>query len=498
MRLDLLLDLAADAVPDRTILQDGERHTTAEGLRELAASVATELLDGGHDSLVFVAPWGLPYAAAAFGASLAGVPMVPLSYRLGRDQLGALLANHPRALVVSQLAGPLGSSPGARTRAVDEWIAAHCHGVAERPDPVTDASAPAVLLYTSGTTAAPKAAVLRHHHLVSYVMTTVDLAGAGEDEAVLVTAPPYHVAGLANLLSHLFAGRRMVASSAVDGNTWLDAAVTHRATHAFVVPTLLQRILAAQEASPRDLSTLRALAYGGARTPPAVIGAALAALPHVDLTQAYGLTETSSTIAVLGPDDHRAALGGEPTAVERLGSVGRLVPGIELEVRGGDGRPLAPGSAGRIWLRGPQVSGEYANAPSAVDDDGWFDTRDRGHLDGDGYLFVEGRDDDTIIRGAENIAPAEIEDVLLGHPSLQHVAVVGLPDAEWGQVPAAAVVASPGVEVDPDEVLAWARARLRSSKTPVRLACWDELPMTDNGKVLRRAVLARLLEPSAP
>src|SRR5699024_6190418 len=141
------------------------------------------------------------------------------------------------------------------------------------------------------------------------------------------------------------------------------------------------------------------------------IAAALRILPDTDFTQAYGLTETSSTIAVLGPDDHRASL--EEGAVDRLGSVGRPVPGIEIEIRGPDDTVLPVGESGRVWLRGPQVSAEYANAASALDADGWFDTRDKGRLDAEGYLHIEGRDDDTIIRGAENIAPAEIEDVLL-------------------------------------------------------------------------------------
>lgn len=496
MHLHLLLDLAAEAAPDRVVLEDGDRRVTPPDIDRLATSVAHELRDGEHDALVYVGRWGLPYAAAVFGASRAGVPIVPLSFRLGAEQLERLLASHERALVVADDPHALAPAPSPRVRQADEWVESH---VTASPRPVVedhDGSGPAVLLYTSGSTSEPKAAILRHHHLVSYVMTTVDLASADEDQAVLVTAPPYHVAGLANLLSNLFAGRRMVACAAVDGDAWLDAATAAQATHAFLVPTLLQRVVEAQQARPRDLSSLRAIAYGGARTPPQTIRVAMDVLPQVAFTQAYGLTETSSTIAVLGPDDHRRAHDGDPVALARLASVGRPVPGIEVAVRDESGNDVPVGASGRIWLRGAQVSGEYANAAAALDEDGWFDTRDRGRVDEDGYLFVEGRDDDTIIRGAENIAPAEIEDVLLAHPSVNGVVVVGLPHDEWGQVPAAAVVLERGEVFDPEALTHWVRARLRSSKTPVRIESWDHLPMTENGKILRRAALARMLEPT--
>jgi acyl-CoA synthetase (AMP-forming)/AMP-acid ligase II len=173
--------------------------------------------------------------------------------------------------------------------------------------------------------------------------------------------------------------------------------------------------------------------------------------------------------------------------------VGRLLPGIELEVRDEAGRVLPPGEPGLLFLRGDQVSGEYTGT-SLLDDDGWFCTRDRGHLDAEGYLFVEGRADDTIIRGGENIAPAEIEDVLLDHEGVVDAVVVGLPDDEWGQRLVGVVVPAEGGHPDPEELRRLVRARLRSSKTPEHIEFWDELPRTDTGKLLRRTVIARLAE----
>jgi alpha-methylacyl-CoA racemase len=242
---------------------------------------------------------------------------------------------------------------------------------------------------------------------------------------------------------------------------------------------------------------LRALAYGGARMPRPVLERALAAFPDTAFTNAYGLTETSSTIAVLGPEDHRAALQGDTTALRRLASAGRIVPGVQAEVRAPDGTLAGPGETGLLWVRGAQVSGEYLGS-SALDADGWFPTKDLARFDADGYLFLGGRDDDTIIRGGENIAPAEIEDALIAHPAVREAAVVGVPDDEWGERVAAVVVTAPGAEVTAADLQAWARSRLRGSRTPDEVHFADDLPHTATGKVIRREVIASLRAAAEP
>ena len=233
--------------------------------------------------------------------------------------------------------------------------------------------------------------------------------------------------------------------------------------------------------------------------PTRVIERALQLWPEIGFVNAYGLTQTSSTIAVLGPEDHRTAIAGDDEkARARLGSVGRPVPGVEIEIRGDDETVLEAGEVGRICVAGDQVSAEYAGVGRMVDGRGFFDTRDKGYLDDEGYLFVGGRVDDTIIRGAENIAPAEIEDVILRHPAVLDVAVVGMPDEEWGQRIEAAVVLRPGEGADVDELRAFVREKLRSSKTPERIVYWDELPRTETGKLVRRHVVERLGTQAAP
>jgi acyl-CoA synthetase (AMP-forming)/AMP-acid ligase II len=220
-----------------------------------------------------------------------------------------------------------------------------------------------------------------------------------------------------------------------------------------------------------------------------VIERALTLLPQVNFANAYGLTETSSTIAVLTPEDHRQAFDSTDAVVRRrLGSVGRPLPTVALEIRGPDGRPVPPGVRGEIHVSGEQVAGEYLSH-KAIDDDGWFATNDGGWLDEEGYLFIEGRLDDVIVRGGENISPGEIEDVLRTHPKVADVAVLGLPDDQWGEK-VAAIVVPEGDAPSEAELADWVQARLRSVKTPQTWIFRDSLPYTDTGKLLRRLLKA--------
>ena len=352
----------------------------------------------------------------------------------------------------------------------------------------------AVLLFTSGTTGPPKAAVIRHKHIVSYILGSVEYMGANEGDAGLVCVPPYHIAGVAALASSVYSGRRIVQLPRFDPHDWIELARDEKVTNAFVVPTMLARIIEALgSAESARLPDLRALSYGGGKMPLSVIERAMALFEGVDFTNAYGLTETSSTISILGPDDHRrAAEGSDEAERRRLVSVGKPLPTLEVEIRDEDGKPVAAGERGEIYVRGEQVSGEYLGRRSTVSEDGWFPTRDAGSLDDEGYLFLEGRIDDVIVRGGENLSPGEIEDVLLAHDAVADVAVVGVPDEQWGEGVAAAVVLRDGCRAEVGELQAWVRERLRSSRTPERIEFWDELPYNETGKLLRRVVRAEL------
>jgi acyl-CoA synthetase (AMP-forming)/AMP-acid ligase II len=316
--------------------------------------------------------------------------------------------------------------------------------------------------------------------------------GADEDEAALVSVPPYHVAGITAVLTSVYAGRRVVYLPAFTPEAWVAAARGEAVTQAMVVPTMLGRILDVLEREGERLPRLRHLSYGGGRMPLSVIERALEVLPGVEFVNAYGLTETSSTIAVLGPEDHRQAIASSDPAVRRrLRSVGRPLPSVVVEIRDPFGRAVAAGVTGEVWVRGEQVAGEYLGRPDALQD-GWFPTKDGGMLDDGGYLYVEGRLDDVIVRGAENLSPGEIEDVLVSHPAVAEAAVVGVPDTDWGEKVAAVVVLAEGCTATADELQGWVRGRLRSSKMPERIDFREELPHNETGKLLRRVLRMEL------
>jgi acyl-CoA synthetase (AMP-forming)/AMP-acid ligase II len=358
--------------------------------------------------------------------------------------------------------------------------------------PPVEPGAPAVVLYTSGTTAVPKAVMLRQGTLHAYLSRMMELLQADAGATSIVSVPPYHITGVMAVLGGLCVGRRMVFLRTFTPDGWLELVRAEGVTSGTLVPTMVARIVRHLDGRPADVPTLRAMAYGGSRMPRSVLEKALRAFPTTDFLNGYGLTETSSGITILRPEEHRAALDSDdPAIAARLGSAGTPVPGAELQIRSAGGDVLGPGEVGELWVRGPQVSGEYIGLGSVLDAEGWFPTKDLAYVDEYGYLYINGRADDTIIRGGENIAPAEIEDVLDQHPAVHTVAVVGLPDEEWGERIVAAVVARPGTTAE--ELKAFVRERLRGSRTPDEVVFRTDLPYTDTGKVQRHRLVQELL-----
>ena len=493
MNISLVLQMAVEAEPERIGLVCEGRRWSYLALMQAARAAAADISSSGCSHVALLDESSEAAAIALFGAALAGVAYVPLNYRLADPDLASLLSRIAPAYIVgdAQRIERLSPDLGHRTRERSAFLvhATTSESLASADEP---AEGIAVQLFTSGTTAAPKAALLRHANLLSYILGTVEFGAAAEQEAVLVSVPPYHIAGIAALLSSIYAMRRIVLLPAFDPDDWLRLAATEHATHAFLVPTMLGRVITRVDAgASADLSAMRAVAYGGGRMPTELIERALDLFPQTHFTNAYGLTETSSTIALLGPEEHRAARSStDPDARARLGSVGRPLPTVQVEIRDEEGRPLPAGERGEIYVRGDQVSGEYRER-SALDAAGWFPTRDAGWLDAQGYLFLAGRTDDVIVRGGENISPGEIEDVLLAHPAIAEAAAVAVPSAEWGEAVGVAVVIRPGSAAPEEEQLrALVRSRLRSSRVPERIAFLDALPYNEMGKLLRREIRA--------
>ena len=505
MNTMMLLEMAAGGFGDRIAFTDPADggSITYQELYDAAGAAAHHIRESGAARVAMLDVSNLAVPIALFASGWAGVPYVPINYRLTSEEIDALLARvTPAYLVTDEDRLPTfheRDGLDARSRSSFLQLARKGGGSAEQrsmdPDDI------GVLLFTSGTTGVPKAAVLRHRHLVSYIVSSVEFMSATEDEAALVCVPPYHIAGIASSLSSVYAGRRVVQLANFSADAWIETARAERITTAFVVPTMLSRIVDALEGeTTAGMAHLQSLSYGGGKMPLAVIEKAMTLFPDTDFTNAYGLTETSSTITVLGPDEHRAAVASDAEAVRRrLVSVGVPLPGIELEIRDDEGNILPAGERGEIHVRGEQVSGEYEDRGSMVDTAGWFPTRDAGFLDEDGYLFLDGRADDVIVRGGENMSPGEIEDVLLTHEAVADAAIVGVPSEEWGEAVAGVVVVKSGTAAGDSlaaDLQAWVKDHMRSSRVPERIEFWPELPYNETGKLLRRIVKAKLISPT--
>ncbi|MCA2241282.1 AMP-binding protein [Mycobacterium sp. WUMAC-067] len=494
MSISLLLEMAASGDAERTAVVSGDLRLTTQQLSDLADGGAGVIAGSNAKHVAYVGTGGAMLPVLIFAAARAGVAFTPINYRLSAEGIQALIERLPEPLVVvdaryREMIGDVSD----RVMVSDDFLesARTTEPAAEFPDP----DSVAIVLFTSGTTSQPKAVELSHNNLTSYVTGTVEFGAASDTDAALICVPPYHIAGVSAALSNLYAGRKMVYLPNFDAQEWVRLINAEHVTTATVVPTMLDRIITVldNDGAPIELPSLRNLAYGGSKVGLPLVRRALELLPGVGFVNAYGLTETSSTIAVLTPDDHRAALAASTAeGARRLGSVGQAVAGIELQIRDEAGNVLPPGETGELFVRGEQVSGRYTGIGSVLDENGWFPTKDIAMLDDEGYLFIGGRSDDTIIRGGENIAPAELEEVLVEHPHVRDVAVVGVEDPQWGQAIVAVVVPAPGVDPDPAELREFVRKSLRGSRTPDEVVFRDELPTTATGKVLRREIIQTL------
>lgn len=495
MSISLLLEMAASGDAERTAVVSGDLRLTTQQLSDLADGGAGVIAASDAKHVAYVGTGGAMLPVLIFAAARAGVAFTPINYRLSAEGIQALIERLPEPLVIvdSRYRDAIGEVSD-RVMVSDDFLEAArtAEPAAEFPDP----DSVAIVLFTSGTTSQPKAVELSHNNLTSYVTGTVEFGSAADTDAALICVPPYHIAGVSAALSNLYAGRKMVYLPNFDAQEWVRLINAENVTTATVVPTMLDRIITVLEnggGAAIELPSLRNLAYGGSKVGLPLVRRALELLPNVGFVNAYGLTETSSTIAVLTPDDHRAAQEASTAeAARRLGSVGQAVAGIELQIRDEAGNVLPPGETGELFVRGEQVSGRYTGIGSVLDENGWFPTKDIAMLDDEGYLFIGGRSDDTIIRGGENIAPAELEEVLVEHPHVRDVAVVGIEDPQWGQAIVAVVVPAAGVDPDPEELREFVRKSLRGSRTPDEVVFRDELPTTATGKVLRREIIQTL------
>ena len=490
-----LLEAPAGQDPARSalVMADGTVWSYA-ALAHLTARWADTLRAAGvgPDDRVALADRGgargtaVTLAAAAIGAATA--QMNPALTAPEFADLVAVARCGPVAVAADDAAGPLGDALGPAVVVLLDPAP-----VLSDPAPVLsstlDADREVLVLFTSGTTGTPKAVPVTNAAVMARMSAYRSPFAPGRPAGVsLMCVPSFHIGGMLGLLLNLFGGDTTVVMPRFDAGRWLALVDEHGVTGAFLVPTMLARVLDHPDATSTDLPSLRTLGYGAAAAPVDLVRRAMDRWPHVGFANVFGQTETLGAYTTLGPDDHRDA--------RRIGSVGRPLPGVEVRVVDpvtGAGR--ADGEVGELWVRSAQTVGGTTSVRAPDGTAGWFATGDLAHRDPDGYLYPSGRMSETINRGGEKFGPVEVADAVRTHPAVSEVAVAGVPDAEMGERVGVLVVA-----VDPagaptlDQLRGHCRDRLAPHKLPEVLVVVDALPVNDLGKLPRRVVTERIVQ----
>ncbi|MFF9001154.1 long-chain fatty acid--CoA ligase [Streptomyces achromogenes] len=489
----------ARKTPDRIAVVHEDREVTYRQLHERVLRLAHALRTLGvarGDRVAYLGPNHPAFLESLFAAGALGAVFVPLNTRLAAPELAYHLTDSGAAVLVhapeqaeaaAAAATDAGVShrvalagPGPGALGYDDLLA--LGGTAPLDEPVNPDD-PCMIMYTSGTTGHPKGAVLSHANIVwNSVNVLVDLDLAA-DEVTLVTAPLFHTAALnMTCLPTLLKGGRVLLLGAFDPDRVLHLIESHRVTCMFGVPTMYDALAARPRWPEADLTSLRSLNCGGAPVPERTITTYLAR--GLAFAQGYGMTEASPGVLFLDREQTSA----------KAGSAG--VPHFFTDTRVvlPDGRDAAPGERGEILVSGPNVMTGYWNRPAetaaAVTDDGWLRTGDVARTDEDGFAYIVDRVKDMFISGGENVYPAEVENAVLGHPAVAECAVIGVPDARWGEVGRAVVVLKPGARAEEADILGHLRGRLAKYKIPKSVVFAEALPRTASGKLVKPAVRA--------
>jgi len=496
---EFLTHWAADR-PDRPAMREEDRLFTYGELEERTARVATALFAAGlqkGDRIAWIGKNSDLYFTLFYGAARAGIVMAPIGWRLSPTEW-AYVVNDTKAKIVftgpgfdavpDQLAGKLEHGP--RIIGADEarTLIANTARASFAPSGQDDA---VLQLYTSGTTGNPKGAVLSNRNLFALRKHSneadMPYTKWEDDEAVLVAMPCAHIGGTGLGIMALAAGLPGIILAEFNPDGVFDAVEHHGVTRFFMVPAALQMLLMHPRCASVDYSRLKYILYGAAPIPLELLRQCIRMF-GAQFIQAYGMTETTGTICMLPPEDH------DPEGNARMRSAGKALPGVEIRILGPDGRSVPTGEVGEVVTRSSNNMIGYWNLPEAtaktMTADGWIHTGDAGYLDEDGYLFIHDRMKDMIISGGENVYPAEVESAIFGHPAVQEVAVIGIPDQKWGETVKAVVVPKPGMSVEEADIIAWARERIAAFKAPRSVDVIEALPRNASGKILRKDLRA--------
>ncbi|GAP37213.1 AMP-binding protein [Piscinibacter sakaiensis] len=470
--------------------------TFAEHLDRIArrAAALRAMGVGRGDRVALLGPNDDRLVQAIVAAWWLGAAAVPLNTRWSAAELAQALADcEPARLVVDAGLAPLVAGSAVPTLDFDA-LAAEAERHAPLPDTRSGDDTLATLLYTGGTTGRSKGVMLTHANFWTAAVSRGAELPNSPDSLALLVAPLFHVAGLSRLIGQTVVGGGCLTMAQFRPAAVLAAIEAQGITDTIVVPTMLQALLDEPGFAPQRVRSLNRIAFGAAPMPPDLLARALAAWPQAEFFQAYGLTETAGAVCINLPENHRSEAA---RAAGRLHSVGRAGLGAEILVADEDGRACPRGTVGEVCVRGPMVTAGYWRHPEATRAafrDGWFRTGDAGRMDDAGYLWIVDRLKDMIITGGENVYGAEVEAVLRAHPDVAQAAVIGLPDAHWGERVHAVVVPAAGVAGTPalaEALRAWCRERLAGYKCPRGIGFAPELPLSAAGKVLKNELRRR-------
>ena len=342
--------------------------------------------------------------------------------------------------------------------------------------------------------------MLSHDSFSSYIPANVETVDMDFAEKNILTVPLHHIAGVQAVMAAVYGGRTLVLQRQFDEEGWMKLVQDEQVNRAMMVPTMLKRLMDRPTFKDYDLSSLQVITYGAAPMPLEVIKKAIAEFPGTRFINAFGQTETASTITMLPPDDHDIS-EDDPEfekKLNRLSSIGKPLPDVEVRIVDEDGADVVLGETGEIVAKGQRLMKGYWNREEATKETlrgGWLYTGDLGFWDEDGYIFLSGRAKDFIKRGGEMIAPEEVEQIIMSHPGVDEAAIIGIPDIEWGERVRALVVKKPGAEVSMQDVVEHCRPRMAGFKRPEDVIFVDELPRNPMGKVLKRVLREEYPEP---
>ena len=505
------LNISAAICPDRVaIVFEGKRYTFSQ-LNERVNKLANALLSLGvqkGDRVALLQVNCNQCVEAYFAVAKVGAIYVPLNFRAKGSELAYMLnSSESGDLLTGDRYIDLVNSVRPNLSSVKHFISIDSKHdgmlyyeelISSSPaeEVVTDINDDdtTILMYTAGTTGFPKGVMLSHNSFSIYVLENVTPADPVLEERNILTVPLYHVAGIQAMMAAIYGGRTLVMERQFEAKEWMELVEKEKATRAMMVPTMLKQLLDNPDFGKYDLRSLRVITYGAAPMPLEVIKKALDVFPGVSFINAFGQTESASTITILSPEDHVISGTEEERErkLKRLSSIGKPMSDIEMKVVDETGRELTPGEVGEIVARGPRVMTGYwrdeEKTKKTIDKDGWLHTGDMGYMDEDGYFYLAGRTTDMIKRGGEFIAPEEVEAVLHSHPKIEEAAVIGVPDVEWGEQPRAIIVLKQGETATAEEIMEYCRERISSFKRPRSVVFVDGLPRNPMGKVLKRVL----------